>query len=241
MQPIIGITSSMGTDEKYYFVSPDNIQAITKSGGLPIILPYLSDYLQINALATKLDGLYLTGGGDIDPIWFGEQPHRKLGEIVPARDYFEIILIRRMVELGKPILAVCRGCQILNIALGGDMYQDIYSQIDHELIQHEQKAPQHHQSHHIKITTDSLLYELIGKSRLRVNSRHHQANKKVVEPLRVSAQAEDGIIEAIEGNGERFMLGLQWHPENLVAADDSDSLNIYKGFINACIAEKSEN
>src|SRR5699024_8371470 len=153
--PIIGITTSMGIEEDNYFISSDNIQAIVKSGGMPIMLPYLSDYVQINQLATKIDGLYLTGGGDIDPIWFGEQPHQQLGDIVPARDYFEIVLIRRMIELKKPILAVCRGCQILNIALGGDMYQDIYSQIDQKLIQHQQKAPRAHPSHHIKIVAGS--------------------------------------------------------------------------------------
>src|SRR5690625_286626 len=133
---MIGVTTSISIEEKHYFVSPDNINAIVNSGGLPIMLPYISDYLQINHLATKLDGLYLTGGGDIDPIWFGEQPHQQLGEITPGRDYFEIVLIRRMIELKKPILAVCRGCQILNIALGGDMYQDIFSQFGQESIQH---------------------------------------------------------------------------------------------------------
>src|SRR5690625_2786342 len=233
------MTTSMVLDGEY-FMSPDNIQAIVKSGGLPIMLPYLSDYLQINKLATKIDGLYLTGGGDIDPIWFGEQPHQHLGEIIPARDYFELVLIRRMIELEKPILAVCRGCQILNIALGGDMYQDIYSQIDQELIQHQQKAPQGHPSHHIEIVTGSLLHKIVGKTRLRVNSRHHQANKKVIDPLQVSARASDGIVESIEGIGNTFILGLQWHPENMLAVNDEDSLKIYKEFINACIEGKGD-
>src|SRR5690625_1368792 len=235
------MTTSMVLDGEY-FMSPDNIQAIVKSGGLPIMLPYLSDYLQINELATKIDGLYLTGGVDIDPIWFGEQPHQQLGEIIPARDYFELVFIRRMIELEKPILAVCRGCQILNIALGGDMYQDIYSQSEqgHELIQHHQKAPKSHPSHHVKVVTGSLLHKLVGKTRLRVNSRHHQANRKIANPLQVTGRAEDGIIEAIEGSGDVFILGLQWHPENMVAMNDETSLKIYKGFINTCITRKSD-
>lgn len=239
VQPIIGVTTAMEINEEWYFVSPDNIEAIVRSEGLPIMLPYLTDYVQINDLANKLDGLYLTGGGDIDPILFGEQPHQQLGDVMPARDHFELVLIRRMIELGKPILAVCRGVQILNIALGGDMYQDIYAQIDRELIQHQQQAPKYHPSHHVTVAKGSLLHQLTGKERLRVNSRHHQANRKIASSLKICAKAEDGMIEAIEGVGGTFILGLQWHPENMAKKNDPASLAIYRGFIQACKERRS--
>ena len=234
MKPLIGITPSMGVDEKLYLVSPDNVSAITRAGGIPVILPYVMDESDIKQMAQTIDGLYTTGGYDVDPTYFGEEPHQKLGSVTPARDAFEIAMTKRMLELGKPILGVCRGCQILNVAVGGTMYQDIYSQIDKELLQHSQSAPTWHGSHFVTVLKGSLLHRLTGMETLKVNSRHHQANREVPEPFQVSGVANDGIIEAIESKEHSFVLGLQWHPESLVTVDDEASLRIYQGFIKAC-------
>ncbi|TCT26504.1 putative glutamine amidotransferase [Melghiribacillus thermohalophilus] len=234
MRPLIGITTSMEAEEDRSFVGKDNVQAIVLAGGTPLLLPNLTDDERIKQYAELLDGLYVTGGYDIDPTLFGEEPHPELGIITPTRDRFETALIRELLKKDKPILAVCRGCQILNIAAGGDMYQDIYSQIDGELLQHSQHAPKGHGSHYVLVESDSLLQRITGEARLRVNSRHHQANRRIPSGFMVSGTASDGVIEAIESQEHAFVLGLQWHPENMAAAGDEASKKIYQVFIDAC-------
>ena len=237
MRPLIGITSSMEIDGTSFTVSSDNVNAIKKAGGLPVILPNLVGD-EVNLYAEKMDGLYLTGGYDIDPLYFAEEPHPNLGTVTPDRDVFEIRLINKMLELGKPILGVCRGCQILNVAVGGKMFQDIDAQIDQELLQHAQKAPTTHTSHYVNVLRDSLLYRLTEMEQLRVNSRHHQANRSVIDTFQVSGRANDGVIEAIENKRHPFVLGLQWHPENLAMKNDQSSLKIFQGFIEATRNQK---
>lgn len=241
MQTLIGITSSMEVSESHYTTSSDNVAAINQAGGVPVILPNSHDPAQIEYYAQMLDGLYATGGYDIDPTLFGEEPHPGLGMIIPVRDSFELALMERLLELEKPILAVCRGAQILNIVTGGDMYQDVYGQIkDRDLLQHQQKAPKEHGSHFVHVTENSLLHQLTGMDVLRVNSRHHQANRYVKEPFVISGKASDGIVEAIESKHHHFALGLQWHPENMLTANDKISEKIYKGFMQACLKKQQE-
>ncbi|ASN04586.1 gamma-glutamyl-gamma-aminobutyrate hydrolase family protein [Virgibacillus necropolis] len=234
MKAMIGVTSSMDINEEEYMVASENVNGIVQAGGVPIMLPNLVDEATITQIANSIDGLYATGGGDIDPTLFGEEPHPNLGIIIPSRDIFEVLLMKKMLEMGKPILAICRGCQILNIAVGGDMYQDIYAQIDRDLIQHNQKAPKGHGSHYVTVSEGSLLYQLTGVDTLKVNTMHHQANRKVINPFVVSGKANDGIIEAIESSSHGFVLGLQWHPEKMATTGDEASLKIFKGFVEAC-------
>lgn len=234
MRPLIGISASMEVDQTYYMTATENVKAIAEAGGMPVIMPILSEEKELDELAERLDGLYLTGGYDIDPTKFGEEPHPDLGTIIPIRDSFEMAMVHKMRELNKPILGVCRGCQIMNIAIGGDMYQDIYSQNNEQLLQHSQKAPKAHRSHYVYVEEDSLLFQLIGKTKISVNSRHHQANRTVPVDFKVSGKASDGIIEAIESKDDTFYLGVQWHPENLASANIEEAKNIYNGFIKAC-------
>jgi len=235
MKPIIGITASMELSDTAYTTSEDYVQAVIQSGGIPFILPYLTNEEDVEVMVEKIDGLYATGGYDIDPTLFNEEPHPQLGAIIPARDKFEIMLIKQILKVGKPILGVCRGCQILNIVAGGDMYQDIYEQIDRPLIQHQQRAPAGHGSHYVQVEKKSLLYKLTEKEQLKVNSRHHQANRHVPETLLVSGRSSDNIIEAIESKEHDFVLGLQWHPENmLIEQNDESAIKIITGFIDAC-------
>lgn len=239
MKPVIGITASMEIDETKYMVHHHNVKAIKKTGGIPIMLPYLLMEEDVEQIAHQIDGLYATGGYDIDPTLFNEEPHPQLGTIIPDRDAFEIALMKRLLEMGKPVLGVCRGCQILNIAVGGDMYQDIYTQIDRDLLQHSQKAPSGHASHFVEVVKGSLLYELTGTDRLKVNSRHHQANRSVPDHFQISGKASDGVIEAIESKAHEFALGLQWHPENMLAVGDETSLKIFQGFITTALNNKN--
>src|SRR5699024_2605137 len=171
MKPVIGITVSTEIDSVNYTTHKDHVRAVLQCGGIPFLIPYMTEEEDVRQIVEKVDGLYSTGGYDIDPTLFGEEPHPGLGTIIPVRDSFEIELMKRLLELGKPILAVCRGCQILNIVAGGDMYQDIYGQIqDRDLLQHQQKAPKEHGSHFVHVTKGSLLHQLTGMDVLRVNS-----------------------------------------------------------------------
>ncbi|GGA65902.1 gamma-glutamyl-gamma-aminobutyrate hydrolase family protein [Ornithinibacillus halotolerans] len=234
MKPLIGVVTSTELEQETYYTNTDNVNAIIRSGGIPVLLPYYQSDNDILEIVSQIDGLYATGGYDIDPTIFGEEPHPDLGTIIPARDKFEIELMKKILEVDKPILGVCRGSQTLNIALGGDMFQDIYAQHSGKLLQHQQKAPTEHGSHFVTVSEGSLLHRITGKTSLRVNSRHHQANRKVNHPLRICAQASDGVIEAIESTDHRFVLGLQWHPENLLRGNDRNSIAIFKAFIDAC-------
>lgn len=231
MKPIIGISSTF--DGKVYSVSKDYIQAITEFGGVPIIIPNLQE-TNIDAIVQLIDGLFLTGGEDIDPTLFGEEPIRGLGKITPERDEFEIAIIRKMLKLNKPILGICRGCQILNIAVGGDMYQDIYNQTENCLLQHIQQAARYHASHFVQVIEGSILSDITQMEKFKVNSFHHQAIRKIPNEFEVSALASDGIIEAFESKSHKFVMGFQWHPENMVVKKDVVSEAIFKSFINAC-------
>ncbi|WP_417897637.1 gamma-glutamyl-gamma-aminobutyrate hydrolase family protein [Bacillus haimaensis] len=231
-KPIIGITSHVELDYRHS-LSNDYVQSIIQAGGIPVILPIGVDS-DVVQLVDKIDGLVLAGGGDIDPMLFGEEPHPNLGMISPGRDSFELAIIEKMLAANKPILAICRGIQILNIAIGGDMYQDIYSQKDEPLLQHSQKATRSHLSHYVMATENSLLAEIAGQAKFKVNSYHHQAVRHVPKPFIVSAHSSDGIIEAIESVEHSFVLGVQWHPEPLAVHGDSISKNIFNRFVQSC-------
>ncbi|QFF98099.1 gamma-glutamyl-gamma-aminobutyrate hydrolase family protein [Psychrobacillus glaciei] len=231
MLPIIGVSSSLKED--VLTVPTENMHAIGKFGGVPLVLPNMV-YAGIDTIAEMIDGLLLTGGGDIDPTLFGEEPLQGLGDITPERDAFEIAMIQKMLELNKPILGLCRGAQILNTAVGGDMYQDINSQIESTLLQHNQHAPRWHGSHFVQVMKGSLLHGIAQTEQFKVNSYHHQANRGVPTGFAVSAVSSDGIVEAIESKNHRFVMGLQWHPEYLVLKNDSISVAIFKAFIDAC-------
>ncbi|GAB3800171.1 gamma-glutamyl-gamma-aminobutyrate hydrolase family protein [Virgibacillus kimchii] len=233
MKPVIGLTASMEMDQSVYSVTNRNVKAILRAGGMPVLLPYFLEEEDVEQIAGQIDGLYATGGYDIDPTLFGEEPHPDLGTIIPARDHSEIKLMKKLMGMKKPILGVCRGSQTLNIAAGGDMYQDIYAQMDQELLQHRQKAPMEHMSHYVYVEKDSLLYQITGEEKFKVNSYHHQANRNVPKGFQISGTSSDGVVEAVESRELPFVLGLQWHPEATATINDQPSLKIYKAFINA--------
>ena len=231
MKPIIGISSNL--NEHVLTVSTDYIQAITNFGGVPLIIPNIQGDA-IDSIVELLDGLLLTGGGDIDPTLFNEEPHQNLGSIIPERDAFEIAIIKKMMALNKPILGICRGMQILNITIGGDMYQDIYTQSQNNLLQHTQQASRTHATHFVQVTEGSMLSEIVQVDKFKVNSFHHQAIRKIPKDYKACAFASDGIIEAFESNIHSFVMGLQWHPESLLLKNDEASIAIFKAFILSC-------
>jgi len=208
---VIGLTCDSDPDGRRVFLNSAYVAAIYQAGGIPLLLPSGSkemaeEYLKI------IDGLLLTGGGDVDPRLYGEEPKEGLGRVVRERDEFELYITRRALFLGKPILAICRGMQLLNVAAGGTLYQDIVRELGSSL--HNPGGPRHALHHRVEIQPGTLLGRWLG-GQVGVNSMHHQAVRSLGQGLRVSATSEDGVIEAIEGTGEVFVVGVQWHPEEL--------------------------
>jgi putative glutamine amidotransferase len=235
MQPIIGITPTL--NDKQWVLNRDLSDSIFKAGGMPYIIAYSQELTQLQLICQSLDGLLLTGGAeDVDPLLYGEEPRVGLGDLSPERDRAEIILAREMLRLNKPIFAICRGCQILNVAAGGSLYQDIYSQCD--TIQHRQKAPRSHLTHSVQIVEGTLLHQITGSHKIMVNSFHHQAVKSLAPEFIESAMASDGIIEAYESTMHRYVLGVQWHPENCYVTDEY-SRKLFHAFVGACRAVQS--
>ncbi|MBN1137347.1 MAG: gamma-glutamyl-gamma-aminobutyrate hydrolase family protein [Anaerolineae bacterium] len=195
--------------------------AVARAGAAPLLIPLLAGEALLRALYDKIDGLLLPGGVDVHPKRYGEEIHEKCGSISEIRDEVELVLIRWAMADHKPLLAICRGIQVLNVALGGSLYQDIRAQVP-EADRHDchTSHARNQVAHDVAIAPDSRLAYLVGTGLLPVNSFHHQAVKEVAPGLMVSAQAPDGIIEAVEGEGRPFVLGVQWHPEEMAAEDD---------------------
>jgi putative glutamine amidotransferase len=231
LYPVIGMT--IDRDEQRCFLNHDYVQAIVQAGGMPLLIPYVTDPLTLQKYVDHCDGLLLTGGGDLDPRYFEQEPHPLLGTICPERDELELKVIALFLQQQKPVLAICRGCQLLNVAFGGDLYQDIASQTTSD-INHDQCAPRGYPIHSITIQPNSLLASIVKVQRIRVNSYHHQVVKTVPEPLQVSAVADDGLIEAIESKEHRYVLGVQWHPEGMAIVQDKYAMQLFASFISAC-------
>ncbi|MBD1371231.1 gamma-glutamyl-gamma-aminobutyrate hydrolase family protein [Hazenella sp. IB182357] len=231
MKPVIGITMSLEHEQKQT-LRKDYSDSVIVAGGMPILLPYCTEQEVVMQMVEQIDGLVLSGGGDIDPSLFDEDPHPELRELTPQRDHMEMQLIKQCQIAQKPILAICRGCQILNIALGGDMYQDLGTQKDF-VIQHTQQAPRSYASHQITIQKESALYQILGKSRHKVNSYHHQANRRLAPSLRAVAWSTDGVIEAIEQQEGAPIMGVQWHPECMTQTD-IDARKLFAWFVQIC-------
>ena len=221
MTPVIGITCSTlmlpGTRGVRRFAIPDYYpRCAMEAGGLPLLFPTIGEEYAASYLA-RIDGLLLSGGVDVDPVRYDEDPRPELGEVDEERDSFEMALARGAKEQGIPILAICRGVQVLNVACGGTLIQDIRSQVDGAL-QHDQKALRHSaKSHGIVIEEDTHLHQIAGTTRVRVNSFHHQSVDEVAEGFEVTARAPDGVVEAIEDPNHPFCVGVQWHPERMPA------------------------
>lgn len=193
------------------------VRATMEAGGAPLLLPPLEADLA-ERLLSRCDGLLLPGGGDIDPALWGEQPHPWTTDIYRERDELEMGLVRLALEWDMPLLAICRGQQVLNVARGGTLFQDLPSQVAGAL-RHRQEGPRWQGTHAVRIEPDSTAARTLGATEVQVNSFHHQAVREVPAGLVVSGRAGDGVIECIEAPGQRFVLGVQWHPECMIDHD----------------------
>ena len=219
------------------YVNNDYVESVEKAGGIPVLLPVLSKPEGAYAQVAEIDGLLLSGGYDIDPVLYGEQPSERLGFVMSEVDRYYIELVKAAEKEAIPILGICKGMQILNIAFGGGLYQDIGTQRE-GCSQHFQQAPRYAATHGVEFMKGSFLSEVFG-GRERVNSFHHQAIKKVARGFRVTACAEDGVIEGIESEQrEKFLCGVQWHPEMMAKFGDKKMLFLFQSFIRRCKAKQ---
>lgn len=231
MKPLIGITTAYEKRAKrdYECLSYNYIKAVELGGGLPILIPTLLNE-EMDRYLDLIDGLILSGGEDIDPTLYGQEPILELGELCPERDPFEMKFFAKALERKIPILGICRGFQIINVALGGTLYQDIKVQQGSGFNHLNLVDTVDTLEHEVTLMQNSKLYQIMGKDRLMVNSLHHQAVNKVGENLKVVGLSFDHIVEALEYEGEPFVLGVQWHPEDLVVKDGY-FLELFKAFM----------
>lgn len=211
-QVLIALTAQQNSERPQdFFVRQAYVQAIVQAGGVPLVIPPQPPE-RLPAILGSVQGLVLTGGVDLDPCRYGEEPKKECGEISPLRDELDLAAAAYALAQDLPILAICRGIQVLNVALGGTLIQDIPSEVSGAL-KHNQQAPGWYGTHEVRIVSETLLGMIVGRETLRVNSMHHQAVARLGRGLRVVASAPDGIVEAVESTEHRFALGVQWHPE----------------------------
>jgi putative glutamine amidotransferase len=225
LTPVIGITATLKQDVdcvaerplgKFVRADLDYVEGVAEAGGVPVVLPPVVGVRGAEALLEGMDGLLLSGGSDLDPGYYGEKPVPELGVTIPERDAFEMALLEHALRRKIPILGICRGMQVLNVALGGTLYQDLPSQMDHMvLLGHRQETPKWQPTHEVEVDGGSKVAEILGADELKVNSYHHQAIKELASGLVAVAHAPDGVIEAVESGdlSKRWVIGVQWHAE----------------------------
>ncbi len=237
-RPRIGITMRLEVETRRFYLGRDYSEAIEAAGGVPVHISLIPTADYVAAAMDGLDGMLLPGSNtDVDPHFYGEEPHHKLGVVIPEKDETDRLCIAEAEKREIPVLAICYGMQALNVARGGTLIQDIESQLPGSL-KHEQGIPQTRSSHTIDIDDLSILSRLNSvrnaSGPIRVNSSHHQAIAQTGEGLRATAWAKDGVIECIEDVRDgRFIVGVQWHPEMMSGHDDL-SREIFELFVEKC-------
>ncbi len=242
MRPLIGLTMWVAPhdDDRTYptpytfeFLHRAYAYMIRKAGGVPILLPNPSDSTEVSCLLGVLDGLLLTGGEDLEPHCYDEAVQTDTLELAPDRDTFELMAVRKADELGLPILAICRGIQTLNVAHGGTLWQDLLEQRPKPTDNHSRGGLFYRRFHMVDILPGSRLYDIVGRDAIKVSTAHHQAINTLGNNLKITARStEDNVVEAVEFPGERFVLGMQWHPE--IDENDEATCKIASAFVDAC-------
>jgi putative glutamine amidotransferase len=238
--PLIGLTTSVTADEHAgdgphrAHLNRAYVLAVQQAGAVPVLLPPYLEPRTRDALWERLAGLVLTGGGDIDPARFHEPRHDAVEGVSEARDVLELELTERALDQGLPLLAICRGVQVLNVALGGSLHQHLPASHPEGRIAHAQQAPRDQPTHDVKVTVEGTrLGAVLGAPELRVNSFHHQALKRLGRGLREVAWAPDGVIEGVDLPEARgLVLAVQWHPEDLVGRDPA-ARNLFDALVTA--------
>lgn len=245
MRPIIGITCNfdyrdeigrithMGiAGQKWHFLADNYINSVERAGGIPVMIPVCGDMETVKDMVSRMDGILISGGHDVDPQEYGERVKGYCGTIIPARDSQDIALARYVLEeTDKPLLGICRGIQVLNVAAGGTIWQDL--EIEGKFEHHfTDMYPMNAVSHKVHLQEESRLRDIFQREYLGVNSFHHQAIKTVGAGFWVTAVSEDGVTEAVERPDKPFVMGVQWHPEMM--GDVEEQARIFEALVQAC-------
>lgn len=245
MKPVIGITcnydikdevglvSHMGiAGQKWHFIADNYIDCVERAGGIPVLIPICANIETVKQMVSRMDGILISGGHDVNPQEYGQNAKGYCGTIIPARDRQDVELTKYVLnETDKPILGICRGIQIMNVATGGTLYQDL--EIEGGFQHHfTDMYPLNAITHEVTIKSGTRIHSIYGKEEIGVNSFHHQAVKDLGEGFTATAVSVDGVTEAIEMEGSRFVAATQWHPEMMY--DSEEQFQIFQAFVDAC-------
>ena len=236
MKPVIGISGNIlinkGNTFSGYrrsYVNQDYVEAILRAGGIPFIIPFNEDLESIREMVEHVDGVVLSGGHDVNPYNYGEDPLLKIGEVFPERDIFDMEIYKTAVKFNKPVFGICRGFQIINVVNGGSLYQDL-SYADFVKLKHDQQDNPSQATHFVKFEEGTFLRDILGEES-KVNSFHHQILKDVAPGFIVVAKSPDGVVESIQKITEDcFVVGVQWHPE-MLSVKYEDSQKVFDEFV----------
>ena len=232
-KPLIGVTPLFNHENSRWWMDPRYTRHIEANGAIPLMIIPATDNSVYEEVLDTVDGVLLTGGQDIDPVYFGEEVLPECGVICPCRDDLDLYIATRAIEKDMPVFGICRGVQVINTVAGGTLYQDIPSQISNE-INHRPGLPNDDDTaHEINFVSGTVMAEYLDRATFGVNSFHHQSVKAAAPGFEVAAIAPDGVVEAICHKEKRFVWGVQWHPERF-SCDDYLSKTLYSAFINAC-------
>ena len=224
--PIIGISGAHSSNGNT-LVSSAYIKSVLRAGGVPVVLPINDNIEVIKKMISSIDALIMTGGEDVDPVKYFEEPLPLLEEIDPERDIFDILLVKLAIESGIPVLGICRGHQVMNVAFGGTLYQDFSSQIKTGVIKHRQEAPFWYGTHQVQLEENSVLAKVLGKTTVMTNSYHHQAVKDVAKGFVITGRTSDGVVETMEMKDNPKVFSVQFHPEGPTAKGLDEFLPVF--------------
>jgi putative glutamine amidotransferase len=234
-KPLIGLTTTRTTkrlNPPSYGTNLPYVQAVTAAGGLPVMIPSQLAEDDLDQLLARLDGVLFTGGYDIDPACYGHPQHPLAEKVDASRDHLETRLVQSLARSGRPFFGICRGLQIINVALGGSLYEHLPGQLPGNVHLENHARPRDYLAHTITVHAGSRLEGIVGEGQRWVNSLHHQGVRDLAAGLQVSATAPDGLVEAFELPGHPFGLAVQWHPEELLG--DLAMRKLFEAFIQAC-------
>lgn len=232
-KPLIGLVPLVDVERDSYWMMPPYFAALERAGALPVMLPLTADEADLRQLVGLCDGLVFTGGPDVDPALYGEEKLPACKLVLPARDEMELTLLRLALAADKPLLGICRGIQVLNVALGGTLWQDLDTQAPSPVV-HEQKPPYDQPAHSVMVRSGTPLAAVLdGAGEIGVTSRHHQAVKDLAPGLEAMAHSPDGLVEAVWMPSKRFVWAVQWHPEHAYLTSDA-SRRLFAAFTSAC-------
>jgi putative glutamine amidotransferase len=239
-KPLIGLTTtrtSKTSRTPKYGVNELYAKALSNAGALPVLIPLNISNDDLDSLINHLDGILFTGGNDIDPCQYGNQPHPKVEGIDKERDRVEIHLVKKMIRSGKPIMGICRGFQLINVALGGSLYEHLPEQFPGNVIHDNHNLPRNFMAHSVRVEPDNRLSRIFSSKQAEVNSLHHQGVHKLAQELLPAAYAPDGLVEAFELPGFSFGIAVQWHPEELLA--NAGMRKLFEEFVQSCQVDNS--